>query len=187
MPLWPFVTHFTREIVVSNPFNKSSDKKEVDRMRRESSEHELRSVIERIIDDAQQKGMFENLPGKGKPLNLRKNPYAGDSALAFELLQNNDFTLPWIDKRNEILAAIEALRAELQEEWNDVQEKMQATSDEDRKRVLESEWQTYVRQFEVRLVRLNKKISQVNLSIPAERLEIIKLSLDKELERAGAR
>lgn len=172
---------------MGDPFKKSSDKKEIDRMRRESSEQELRSVIERIIDDAQKKGMFEDLPGKGKPLNLRKNPYAGDSALAFELLQNNDYTLPWIDKRNEILAAIEALRAELKEEWNYVQSELQASSGEDRQRVLLSEWQTYVRQFEVRLVRLNKKITQVNLGIPAERLEIIKLSLEKELERVGAR
>ncbi len=171
---------------MGNPFNKSSDRKEIDRLRRESSEQELRSAIERIIDDAQKKGMFENLPGKGKPLNLRKNTYAGDSALAFELLQNNDFTLPWIDKRNEVLAAIEALRAELREEWDYHREQLQATIDEERRLVLQSEWQTYVRQFEVRLVRLNKQISQVNLSIPAERLEIIKLSLDKELERVGA-
>jgi hypothetical protein len=79
-------------------------------MRRERAAQELRGGVEQAIEEAQKKGIFDNLPGKGKPLNLRKNPQAGENALAFDLLQNNDYTLPWIANRREMLEVIEAFR-----------------------------------------------------------------------------
>ena len=46
-------------------------------------------LIEERIRAAQAEGEFDNLPGAGKPLTLDDNPYAGDRALAFHLLQVN--------------------------------------------------------------------------------------------------
>ncbi|MDT8307674.1 MAG: DUF1992 domain-containing protein, partial [Anaerolineae bacterium] len=110
---------------MSDIYDKFSDKDAIERMRRQRREEDLRSVIERIIDEAAEKGAFDNLPGKGKPLKLNKNPYASDQALAFELLQNNDYTLPWIDKRNEILEKIAALRAALAADWTRTRQRWQ--------------------------------------------------------------
>ncbi|MFW5940952.1 MAG: DnaJ family domain-containing protein [Chloroflexota bacterium] len=171
---------------MSDLFDKLSDKNELDRLRRERAEEDWRNAIDRIIDEAQQSGAFENLPGQGKPLKPHKNPLTGERSLAYELLQNNDYTLPWIANRNEILDKIRTLRADLQAEWDYYQAGLQKAVGSDRDD-LHNAWRAYVRQFEARLIRLNRKITEVNLTIPAETLEIMKLSLDRELRRVGAK
>ena len=57
------------------------------------------SLIDDIINEARDDGKFDNLTGEGKPLDLEENPYADDKQLAYKLLKDNDFTLPWIDER----------------------------------------------------------------------------------------
>jgi DnaJ family protein C protein 28 len=59
-------------------------------------------VVEEILQRARDEGEFDNLPGKGKPLKLRDNPYAGDKALAYDLLQNNGLLPPELERGNEI-------------------------------------------------------------------------------------
>jgi len=39
-------------------------------------------LIEDLIEDGRRRGLFEDLPGKGKPLHLEQNIYEGSSALA---------------------------------------------------------------------------------------------------------
>ena len=39
--------------------------------------------IDQQIREAQERGEFDNLPGKGKPLDLAPNPYAQEQELAF--------------------------------------------------------------------------------------------------------
>lgn len=78
-----------------------------------------RDVVEERIRAAQEEGAFENLPGAGKPLNLVENPYAGDRALAFHLLQNNNVLPRELDLGREVdadLARAEKLLAELRRE-----------------------------------------------------------------------
>jgi len=170
---------------MTDPFKKVSDKNEIERMRRESAEQDLRGAVERIIDEAQKKGFFDNLPGKGKPLNLSKNRQAGDQALAFELLQNNDYTLPWIAKRTEMLAEMEVFRAELARSWRSYQDRLQTASDSLQHRQARESWQGERERLAVELRELNKKITALNLTIPVERLEVLKLNLQKELARLG--
>lgn len=49
-----------------------------------------KSLIDDLIEEAREQGMFDDLPGKGKPLNLKRNPYAAERELAHDLLKNND-------------------------------------------------------------------------------------------------
>jgi len=79
-----------------------------------------------LVDDqiraAQERGDFNNLPGVGKPLNLDENPYAGDRALAFHLLKQNDLLPRELDIGQEVdseLAGAEKVLAELrrQRDW----------------------------------------------------------------------
>lgn len=167
-------------------FEKFSDDNELKRLKREQAEREFRSVIDRLIDEAQKEGKFDNLPGRGKPLRLNKNPYAEEQALAFELLQNNDYTLPWIAQRNEMLAKIDAFRAGLQQAWRRHQRRLSAAAAEGERAMLRDEWAATVAEQAAAVKKLNKKIADLNLSIPAERLELLKLNLDRELRRAGA-
>ncbi|HLV97628.1 MAG TPA: DnaJ family domain-containing protein [Ktedonobacterales bacterium] len=78
-----------------------------------------RDAIEEQIRAAQERGDFDNLPGAGKPQRIDDNPYAGDRALAFHLLQQNDLLPQELDLGREVdadLARAEALLAELRRE-----------------------------------------------------------------------
>lgn len=163
-----------------------SDQDAIERMRREQAQEELRSAVERIIDEAQKQGAFDDLPGKGKPLP-RKNPYAGDQALAFELLQNNQYTLPWIADRKEIRADVIAFRAELRRAWLRTQAKLSAPSSEAESARLQAAWSERLEMFAAEIAALNKRIVSLNLAVPVARLELLKLNMGRELERAGAR
>jgi DnaJ family protein C protein 28 len=171
---------------MKDPFNRISDKEQIDRLRRENAEREWRSAVDRLIDEAQQKGVFDDLPGKGKPLKLRKNPYAGDQALAYEILENNNYTLPWIADRNELLAAIDAFRAALRQRWSRYQTQLDNARTLDARHALRQEWMRSLIETEAEIAALNKRIARLNLKIPVERLEILKLQRDRELRRIGA-
>jgi DnaJ family protein C protein 28 len=79
-------------------------------------------LVDEQIREAQERGDFDNLPGAGKPLNLDDNPYAGDRALAFHLLKQNDLLPRELDIGREVdaeLARAEQVLAELrrQRDW----------------------------------------------------------------------
>lgn len=170
---------------MSDVYDKFSDKDAIDRMRRQRREEDLRNVIERIIDEAAAKGAFDNLPGKGKPLKLKKNPYAADRQLAYELLQNNDYTLPWIAKRNEVLDKMAGLRESLARDWGRAQQRWQQ-ADPPGQAEQQVEWADRLRDYAAQIVALNQEIAQANLGIPLAQLELLKLTLDEELKRANA-
>lgn len=64
------------------------------------------TVVEQQIEEAQARGDFDNLRGAGQPLRLDKNPFAGDKALAYSLLKNNDVAPPEIERGKEIDAEL---------------------------------------------------------------------------------
>lgn len=59
-------------------------------------------LVEDLLSEARDRGDFDNLEGKGKPLALDQNPFAGDRALAYSLLKNNQFAPPEIERGKEI-------------------------------------------------------------------------------------
>ena len=60
-------------------------------------------IIEERIRRAQKKGVFENLEGSGKPLNLEDDSYiAEDLRLAHKILKNADCLPPEIELKKEI-------------------------------------------------------------------------------------
>jgi len=60
-------------------------------------------LIEQRINDAKQKGSFDNLPGSGKPLNLEENcNVQEDLRLAYKILKNADCIPPELEVRKEI-------------------------------------------------------------------------------------
>jgi hypothetical protein len=61
------------------------------------------SAIEQQIREAQERGDFDNLPGKGKP--LPRESWDGDWALAHHVLRQAGETLAWISLGREIEAA----------------------------------------------------------------------------------
>src|SRR5579863_3609239 len=70
-------------------------------------------IAERKIREAIEDGVFDNLEGAGKPLDLSENPFEDPSdRMANRLLKNNGFTPGWIEEAKEIEAEERRLRAQ---------------------------------------------------------------------------
>lgn len=143
-----------------------------------------RGLIEEIIQEGQESGLFDNLPGKGKPLNLNKNPYAPDMELANELLKENDLPPAWILQRNDVLAEIAKLRTEIEQQWTWYQQAFAMPSANKGK--LTIRWDDRCLQWIDTIAALNKSIESFNLKRPFDNIEIFKLNLEDELKRANA-
>jgi DnaJ family protein C protein 28 len=72
-----------------------------------------RDYVEELIQQAQQRGEFDNLEGMGKPLNLETNSSAGDKSLAYSLLKSNGYAPVEIELANEIRHELERTEAPL--------------------------------------------------------------------------
>gem|GEM_PF-446143 len=71
-------------------------------------EKQWRDLVEERILEAQKRGDFDNLRGKGRPLNLEGNPWAGDWEMAFKILANAGFAPEWIERDKEIRRELDA-------------------------------------------------------------------------------
>lgn len=172
---------------MNDPYKKISDADEAARRRQDARLDDLRSLVDRIIEDAQSKGLFENLPGAGKPLNLEEpDPYSYDQRLAYKLLKDNNYTLPWIAERNEMLAQMEQFRESVSADWQEYRLHYETAPSETHRMALRLDWTKQCGRLQMELDKLNRRIDRTNLHIPVTRLEIIKLNLDTELARAGA-
>ena len=67
------------------------------------------SAVDKQIREAEERGDFDNLPGRGKPLRLEN--WDREWGMAFHVLKNAGETLPWISLGKDIDAA----RAKLDE------------------------------------------------------------------------
>ncbi|HLY32044.1 MAG TPA: DnaJ family domain-containing protein, partial [Ktedonobacterales bacterium] len=66
-----------------------------------------RDLVEERIATAREQGEFDNLRGAGQPLRRDDFSLAGEKALAYHLLKNNDMTPPEIERGQEIDAMLE--------------------------------------------------------------------------------
>jgi hypothetical protein len=76
---------------------------------------EFERPIDKIIREARESGAFDDLPGKGKPIQWDDDSLVPeDQRMAHRLLKNNNFTLDWIQLGQEIEAQYEAARRRLE-------------------------------------------------------------------------
>lgn len=150
---------------------------------REDSEEQPRSeqipsdeawqwLVENRIQQAMSEGAFDNLTGKGKPLDLKKNPYLDPGqALAFDLLQNNQAAPEWIERDKAIRWEWEAARRQLREAWQVYQANPTQVAG----------WQAALARFKTRLQKLNRRIDDFNLMVPVLSCQRTRLRLEDEL------
>src|SRR6266436_2391386 len=72
------------------------------------------NIAERKIREAMSEGAFDNLTGKGRPLNLEENPYEDPSLrMAHRLLRNNGFAPAWVEEAKDLEQEIDLSCREL--------------------------------------------------------------------------
>src|SRR6185503_14916799 len=131
------------------------------------------SMTEKRLREAIEKGEFDNLPGKGEPVDLSENPFEDpDLRTVHRLLRNAGFAPAWIEEKKDIDAKLEGARKVLlrgRELFSD-----------DLKR---SEWDRVVREFREKVVELNQRIRLYNLKAPAVVFHRSHIDADAEIER----
>ena len=149
--------------------------------------HDWSNLIDDLIEEGRKQGVFDDLPGEGKPLKLEGNPYSRATELAHNLLKHNDLRPAWITNRNSLLEQIKALRKEIQRAWERHEREHRYVRAEGQRGALARSWDEACRNWETQIADLNKQIDSFNLKRPSANLEMFKLTLKKELERAHAR
>ena len=136
--------------------------------------------VEEQLRKAMEEGKFDDLPGKGKPLHLDKsNPHADPEwELAYRMLKESGYSLPWIETIREIEKDIEAARKDLRIAWewhqNALSESMPGSFPD-------SEWERATIAFKAKLATLNQCIRDYNLKVPMARFQRPVLNYEREL------
>lgn len=138
------------------------------------------SSIDELIRKAMEEGKFDDLPGKGKPLPLDDNPHEDPEwSLAYHVLRNGGFSLPWIEARQAIENDLAAARQALQRTWQWREAALQRSQTQEQ---VETEWQRAVQTFGEAVVALNKRIQEYNLQAPADPFQLQRLVMARELQ-----
>ena len=120
----------------------------------------LESLTEKRLREAIENGEFDDLPGKGEPIDLRENPFEDpDLRTVHRLLRNAGFAPAWIEERKDIDAEFETSRTKLSRAWELFGNAGKAPSD--------AEWERSVREFREKVAELNQRVRIYNLKAPA--------------------
>ena len=125
--------------------------------------------IEDHIRKAMEEGKFDDLPGKGKPIHWDENPLVEpDWQLAFRMLRDAGFALPWMETRKEIESLLETARGSLKRagDW-----KQSATAAGQPTAYVEDEWQRALGVFREQITEINPLIFGYNLEVPLSRFQ----------------
>uniref|UniRef100_A0A0D6R8C1 DnaJ homologue subfamily C member 28 conserved domain-containing protein n=1 Tax=Araucaria cunninghamii TaxID=56994 RepID=A0A0D6R8C1_ARACU len=134
------------------------------------SETDLINIVERRIWHSMEEGQFENLPGKGKPLNLNSNPHADPAEdTLYRILSKNGFAPEWIELNKDIRFQITEWRKALRKVWT--------------RRVTDGDvnWKVDSAKLQELLRDINNKVFRYNLIAPFGR-QMCGLKWEKELE-----
>lgn len=137
--------------------------------------------LDEQIRQAISEGKFDNLPGKGQPLDLSQNPHEDPSwRLAYNMLRFSGYTLPWIETRKEIEANFEESQKSLARSWS---WRGSAIENKELYTLVEDEWHRALRTFKEKIADLNQRIFDYNLAVPSDQFKRRVIDLDAEIAR----
>lgn len=145
------------------------------------------SWIDQQIREAQERGEFEDLPGKGQPLDLAPNPYAQDRELAFKVLKDAGYAPEWIELDKAIREKTKIARSSLARRWewyttrlDELAGRTDRWAQAERQRV-EGSWSKAVGAFEGQVEEINKEIADLNLKVPSARFQRVRMAASDEI------
>jgi DnaJ family protein C protein 28 len=135
-------------------------------------------VVENKLKEAFEAGVFDNLPGKGQPLNLNENPHEPAAwRMAYKMLREQGFTLPWIAERKDIEEAFESARKLLAQAYAETHRSKQPDV------WARADWQRATDVFTDSIYKLNKRIRDYNLQVPHPTVQRALIVLEAEISR----
>lgn len=135
----------------------------------------LESMVERMLREAIEAGEFDNLPGRGKPVDLSENPFEDpDLRVVHKLLRDAGFAPAWIEERKDIGATFDSLRQILTRAWKIYRPGGASPND--------AAWKRNVAEFREKAAELNNRIRLYNLKVPASVFQRRLLDADSVIE-----
>jgi hypothetical protein len=141
--------------------------------------------IDRVIREAQGKGLFENLEGEGRPINWEDESLVDqDWLMAFRIMREHGYAPEWIELHKEIGEELKRAREAILQAWLWRRERLERSGEMDR-RYIEVEWRRARAGFSDAITELNAKITDFNLLVPITGLQKFKLNFAEELAALG--
>ncbi|HSQ24593.1 MAG TPA: DnaJ family domain-containing protein [Pyrinomonadaceae bacterium] len=138
------------------------------------------SLIDRKIREAMEEGEFDDLSGRGVPIDLTENPFEDpDWRTAHRMLRNAGFAPAWIEERKDIEAEIAAARTTLAHVWM----VCQIARHTEHSHSAEIRWRKALEDFRAKSVELNRRIETWNLKAPAVGVHRSRIDFDREIDR----
>lgn len=144
-----------------------------------------RDIVERRMQEADKGGQFDDLPGTGRPLDLRENPFAKPEwRLAHRMLKDAGFALDWIELHKTIRLELAQCQKLLEDQllWAD---KVLASTD-DREEIdaqLDDIYRWTVASYTERAKKLNQKMELFNLMVPLMHLQKHQVPIVEDLRK----
>jgi DnaJ family protein C protein 28 len=141
--------------------------------------------IDEHIRKAMAEGKFDDLLGKGKPLHLEvANPHADPAwELAYRMLKESGFSLPWIEIIRGIEQDIDGARNDLRIAWESYQSSQSSSAQNSD---ASAEWERSQTSLKEKLTSLNKRIRDYNLQVPNARFQRPVLNFEQELKKISS-
>ena len=138
-------------------------------------------LVEERLQEAFNEGAFENLPGKGKPLELDEDPLADPAQwMARHILRTSGMSLPWIEDRKRIEQALAAARAALARARAAY---VRSHRDGCPPAAAERRWQQALAAFRAQSAAVNRRIRTYNLAAPHVRFQRCLIKPAREVAR----
>ncbi|KAG5402747.1 hypothetical protein IGI04_008866 [Brassica rapa subsp. trilocularis] len=143
------------------------------------SETDIINVVEQRIWHSMEEGQFENLPGKGKPLNVHTNPHADPAEdTLYRILNKNGFAPEWVELNKDIRSKAKEWRVSLKKAWA-----MKLEDDQSGWEEQSNLLKTQLKQINnMASLQLNYKSRSYNLIVPFGR-QMFGLKWEKEIDR----
>jgi uncharacterized protein YukE len=126
-------------------------------------------------------GKFDNLPGKGKPLDLHETEAERRGEWASQhILENSGFKPAWASERREILEKADKIRAALARSW---EARAASLAGGEGYAAVALRWDRAVDRFREAVEKLNKEIRLYNLKAPHVRLHLRVVDADRVIKQ----
>ncbi len=161
-------------------------RREIDREKVRQRQQARQRGIDQQIAEAMERGDFDALPGKGKP--LRWDSDRDDEAwMANHVLKNAGMVPGWIEDAKRIQAEREDLKRELEriERWlGEARAELEGSDEAEADGAwVAGQLRQRVDRWRERAEALNRLIDRFNLEVPLRERQVMRLRIDAELAR----
>jgi hypothetical protein len=146
----------------------------------------MEDLVEEKIRMAMESGSFDNLEGKGKPLNLQENPFEPpDMRMVNKILKDAGFSPYWMELGKDVDAAIEKF-------WKEVdkfiaRQRIKGDANKKNPHMSQKRLEQFLKESEERLKDINRMIDNFNCHCPMWWLGRGRLNINQEMAKARER